>query len=126
MIDLKSKLVLSILAKECPDGSYKIIEIPDIIMAIPRRYRMDSDAVKNILVHLERQELVSVKYDDDDVFCLAVLPYGYEVLENERPKNFRKIKEKQPKINFLTVFLCFLASFLGSFLSSLICWLLLK
>lgn len=123
MIDTKSKLVLSILAKESSDGSYKIVEIPDIIMALPKRFRMDSDAVKHILTHLERQDIISVKYDDDDVFCLAVLPYGFEILENEKPISIKKIKEKPQKVGFLTIFLCFLSSLLGSGLAVLFCWL---
>ena len=123
MIDIKSKLVLSILAKECGDGSYKIIEIPDIIMALPKRFRMDSDAVKHILTHLERQDIISVKYDDDDVFCLAVLPYGFEILENEKPKFIKKNAEKPKKVGFLMLFLCFLSSLLGSGIAILFCWI---
>ena len=123
MIDTKPKLVLSILAKECADGSYKIVEIPDIIMALPKRFRMDSDAVKHILTHLERQDIISVKYDDDDVFCLAVLPYGFEILENEKPILPKKNKEKAQKSVFLTVCLCFFSSLFGSSLAILFCWL---
>ncbi len=123
MIDLKSKLVLSVLAKECTDGSYKIIEIPDIIMALPKRFRMDSEAVKHILTYLERQDMISVKYDDDDVFCLAVLPYGFEILETEKPKILKKRKEKQQNISFMTILLCFFASLIGSALAILFCWL---
>ena len=123
MIDAKSKLVLSILAKDCADGSYKIVEIPDIIMALPKHFRMDSDAVKHILTHLERQDIISVKYDDDDVFCLAVLPYGFEILENEKPRFIKKNAEKPKKAGFLTIFLCFLSSLLGSGIAILFCWL---
>lgn len=123
MIDTKSKLVLSILAKECGDGSYKIIEIPDIIMALPKHFRMDSDAVKNILTHLERQDIISVKYDEDDVFCLAVLPYGFEILENEKPKMIRKNAERPKNHSFLIILMSFLSSFFGSALAILFCWL---
>ncbi len=112
--------MLSILAKECGDGSYKIVELPDVIMALPKRYRMDSDAVKHIITHLERQDIISVKYDDDDVFCLAVLPYGFEILETEKPKKLKISKEKQPKINFWTIFLSFFAALIGSGLGILI------
>lgn len=123
MIDTKSKLVLSILAKESADGSYKIIEISDIIMALPKRYRMDSDAIKHILTHLERQDIISVKYDDDDVFCLAVLPYGFEILENEKPVLPKKVKEKSQIGMFLTIFLCFVSSLVGSAVAIFFCWI---
>lgn len=120
MIDTKSKLVLSILAKECGDGSYKIIEVSDIIMALPKHFRMDSEAVKHILTHLERQDIISIKYDDDDVFCLSILPYGFEVLENEKPRLTIKSKEKTWNINKQTVFLCFLSSLFASGLVAMV------
>ena len=86
MIDTKSKLILNILAKECGNGNYHIVEVADIIMSLPRHFRMDSEAVKHILTHLERQDIISIKYDDEGTYCVAVLPYGFEILETEKPK----------------------------------------
>ncbi len=122
MIDSKSKLVLKILAKECSGGSYKIVEVADIIMAMPKYLRADSENVKHILTYLERQGMISIKYDDDDVFCLAVLPYGLEVLE-ENPNK----KEKQTKnFNLLNIFLCFLAALFGTTLGIVICYFIIR
>ena len=70
MLDIKSKLVLKILVKECPNGSYNIVEAKDIISSLPNRYKVDSDGLDNILIYLERQEYISIKYDDDGVYCL--------------------------------------------------------
>ncbi len=126
MIDTKSKLVLTILAKECGDGGYKIIEIPDIIMALPRHFRMDSESIKHILTHLERQDIISIKYDDDDIYCLSVLPYGFEILENEKPKFIKKDKISRKNSNILLIFLCFFSSILGSSLGYLIIYFILK
>ncbi len=120
MIDTKSKLVLQILAKESGDGSYKIVEISDIIMALPRHFRLDSESVKHILTHLERQDIISIKYDDDGVYCLAVLPYGFEILENEKPILRKNETKTNKNFKFLWLFLFFLASFLGSAIGSLI------
>lgn len=83
MLDIKSKLVLKILQKECPGGSYNIVDAKDIISSMPSKFRVDSDGLDNILIYLERQEYISIKYDDDGVYCLCVLPFGNEVLENE-------------------------------------------
>ena len=91
MLDTKSKLVLKILAKESSGGSYKIFESSDIISLLPKRYRTDSEGIRHILTHLERQDLISIKYDDDDLYCLAVLPFGFEEIE-ESP--VMKVKEK--------------------------------
>ena len=82
MLDSKSRLVLKILAKESSGGSYKIFESSDIISALPKHYRTDSEGINHILTHLGRQDMIHIKYDDDDVYCLAVLPYGFEALEN--------------------------------------------
>lgn len=113
MIDAKSKLVLKILSKECGNG-YKIVEIPDIIMALPKRFRMDSENVKHILTHLERQDMISIKYDDDDIYCVSVLPFGYETLESEQTPQSKKSHSA-----FWSVLLCFLGSLVGGFLGAL-------
>ncbi len=126
MIDTKSKLVLSILAKEGKDGSYKIVEVSDIIMSLPKHYRMDSEAVKHILTHLERQDIISVKYDDDDVFCLAVLPYGFEILENEKPKKISRPKAKEKNLNTATIILSFISALFGTAVGIVICYFVLK
>lgn len=125
MIDTKSKLVLQILAKESGDGSYKIVEISDIIMALPRHFRLDSESVKHILTHLERQDIISIKYDDDGTYCIAVLPYGFEILESEKPK-YRNFSEPKKRPNWLNIFLIFLSSFIGAFLGIIIGFYLLK
>ncbi len=124
MLDTKSKLVLSILAKECKNGNYKIIEISDIIMQLPRHFRMEADAVKHTLLHLERLDAISIKYDDDGVYCLAVLPYGYEILESDKPRLIKASSNQ--KVNWLMVCLCFACSLLGTTLGIVICYFLLK
>ncbi len=90
MLDVKSKLVLKILIKECPYGSYNIIESKDIISALPSKYKVDMEGLENILIYLERQEYISIKYDDDGVYCLSVLPFGNELLEQDDKKREEK------------------------------------
>ena len=126
MIDIKTKLVLKILAQECRNGNYKIVEVSDIIMALPKRFRMDSDAIKHILEHLERQDFISIKYDDEDIYCLAVLPFGFEILENDSFSDLNRKKEKQKKFSMLTFILCFASALLGTTLGILICYLILR
>ncbi len=123
MIDTKSRLVLSILAKETGDGSYKIVEVADIIMALPKRFRMDSETIRHILTYLERQDIISIKYDEDDVFCLAILPYGFEILENEKPK---KLKTQKQKGNLLLLLLSFFSALLGTTLGIVLCYYIFK
>lgn len=120
MLDSKSMLVLKILASGSVGGSYKIFEAFDIISALPKHYRTDSEGIRHILTHLERQDMISIKYDDDDTYCLAVLPYGMETLENEKPNK----KEKQKTT--IIVILSFLCAFLGAILGVIITYYLIK
>ena len=123
MIDIKSKIVLTILAKEASNGGYKIFEIPDIIQSMPKHYRIDTDAVKHILSHLERQDIISIKYDDDDTYCIAVLPYGYEILENMGRKNE---KTQTDETLFKKCFYFFLSALFGGIIASILIFIILK
>ena len=120
MLDIKSKLVLKILLKECPGGAYKLVEAKDIISSLPSRYKVDYDGLENILVYLERQEFISIKYDDDGVFCLCVLPFGNEVLENEQNKKREKNSLFSFKNLLIFISISFLSSLLGCFLAQIL------
>ncbi len=124
MLDTKSRLVLSILYQEAKNGNYKIFELQDIIMSLPKRYRMETQTVRNILNHLERQDIISIKYDDEDKFCLCILPFGFEIIENEKPSKITyKEKKQSNSINYpLLSIICFLSSFLAV----LLCFFLFK
>lgn len=126
MMDTKTKLVLKILANECRDGNYKIVETSDIILSLPKHYRMDFEAIEHILAYLERQDIISIKYDDDGVYCLAVLPYGFEILESEKSNLIRKDKSKEQKINITTVILSFVSALIGTILGIIACYFIIK
>ena len=122
MLDLKSKLVLKILQKECPNGAYKIVEAKDIISSMPTRYRVDFDGLDNILIYLERQEYISIKYDDDGVYCLCLLPYGNEILETE---NYKKRSEAGAPRLWLLIVIIFCCCLASSLLSLLLAYILI-
>ena len=119
MLDIKSKLVLKILNKECPNGSFKVVDSGDIISSMPNKYKVDTEGLKHILIYLERQDCISIKYDDENIYCLAVLPYGYELCEND------KQKKKSPKKKISLCFL-FLIIFILTFIASLLANILAK
>lgn len=123
MIDTKSKIVLNILSREAKNGNYKIFDINDIIMEMPRHYRSNKETIKNILSHLERQDVISIKYDDEDTYCIAILPFGYELMETEKPKSFNMQKEKT---SFAKYFLFLLSSFIGGILGGFLVVLISK
>ena len=119
MLDSKSMLVLKILASESVGGSYKTFDASDLISALPKHYRTDSEGIRHILTHLERQDMISIKYDDDDTYCLAVLPYGMETLENEKPNKHEKRK------TVVIVILSFLCAFLGAILGVIVTYFII-
>lgn len=121
MLDIKSKLVLKILQKECPFGAYNLVEAKDIISAMPIKYRVDNDGLNNILIYLERAEYISIKYDDDGQYCLCVLPFGNEILEDTKEKSERK----SPRL-WLVFIIVMTASFVGCLLCQLVLQLILR
>lgn len=114
VLDIKTKLILKILIKECPSGRYKIVDGKDVISSLPQRYKTDLDGLDEILSFLERQEMISIKYDDDGLYCMSVLPLGYE--EGSKSLSKQKREEKSPHfwINLLvTSIVSMLSGILG-------------
>ena len=112
MLDVKSKLILKILQKECKNGSYKIVDKNDVISSLPLKYRCDFDELDHIMTFLERQDYISIKYDDENVYCLCILPLANELFEEN--------KNKKKKNNYLIPILSLILGFLGAFLGGLI------
>lgn len=113
MLDVKSKLVLKILNKECKGGGYKIIEKGDIISSMPAKVRCDIEELEHIMAYLERHDCINIKYDDDNVYCVALLPGVTEMLEEPKKEGL-----KVPLSFWFLIFtLVFLGGLLGSFLS---------
>ena len=115
MLDTKSTLILKILQKECKNGSYKIIDKNDIISSLPNKFRCNIDELDNITSYLERQDYISIKYDDDSVYCLCALPRINEINESSTKK-----EKISPLVFLFFFFLSILGSFIGSFLSRFI------
>lgn len=118
MLDIKSNLVLKILKKECHGQEYKIIEKTDIIYALPVKYRVSEEALDHIITYLERSECIHVKYDDENVYCLCILPYGEQINENDKAD--KKKKNKNITIIILTFISALLGGIIGSIISHLI------
>ena len=111
MLDTKCTLILKVLQKECKNGSYKILDKNDIISALPTRYRCDTEELDHIISYLERQDYISVKYDDDNIYCLCILPAINEISTPKKKKKGSK---------FILPLVVFILSFIGGFIGSLI------
>ena len=76
-----------------------MIDKSDIISAMPAKYRVDEENLDLIITYLERSECIHVKYDDENVYCLCVLPMGNQITEKEEKNK----KEKPAGFSFLQI-----------------------
>ena len=110
--------MLRLLAEICEDGSYKIIEKTELAKEINSR-AADFNALDQMVRFLKDSEMVDVKYTDETVFCLTLLPKGRVAVESMRPKS-REIIRIDKKTLLILFGGCFLASVIGSIVGALI------
>ena len=110
MLDNKTTKLLAQLVKICEGGGYKIIEKAEL--------SKDNAELGNIIQYLQDTNNIDVKYSDDKVFCLTVLPNGRAEIENTRKKvNRAKIANKTLMVMAIV---CFAAAFVGAFLGTIL------
>lgn len=111
--------MLANLLRICADGSYKIIEIRELEKAMLPRYGTDAHGVGQIITFLASNELIDVKYNDENVYCIAVLPKAriYEENRQQERKQQKPIKWWMYALFFGG---CFAAAFLGAFVTRFI------
>lgn len=118
MLDKRSKALLRFINEECKEGTYKVIEVDDILRCMPKKFKMDQDGIAQIMNYLSNLDYISVKYKDGVVYCVSPLPRGRKVFEIEEDEK-RTNKLKKIKCFFLVSFIC-LAAFGGMLLASYI------
>ena len=108
MLDKRSEALLQIINAECKEGSYKVLEVDDLIRSMPKKFKIDSDGILQLIGYLKKGEYVSVKYTDSEVVCISPLPRGRRIFEVEE-ENKKQKKRKKIKILFLIVLIVALA-----------------
>jgi hypothetical protein len=103
MLDRRSESLLRIINKECNEGSYKVIEVDDLIRGMPNKFKSDSDTINQTMDYLKSGEYVSVKYSDNEVYCVSPLPRGRRIFEVEQEEK-RVSKKKKIKLFILSFF----------------------
>ena len=86
MWDKRTEIILMAINKECQSGSFQVIEVGDLIAALPKKYLPDQNLVTQCVNALAREGYIEVKYHDSEVFCLCPLPKGRMVYENKQEK----------------------------------------
>ena len=122
MLDRRSQELLRIINIECNEGSYKVLEIDDLIRQMPKKFKVDFDTINQLVNYLKIGEYISLKYSDKEVICVSPLPRGRRVfeIENEDKKNKKKNTIKKFFLMFFYLILIFAVSFAASYLSTYI------
>lgn len=114
MIDKRTVRLLSVLAKFCADGSYKIIEKTELT-----RYGKSQTDLDQMIQFLVDSAQIDVKYSDDVQYCLTVLPKGRVTIE----ETHGKASGKDPiaaKSMFWLWGGCFIAAMFGAIVGTII------
>ncbi len=119
VLDKRSEELLRIINKECKEGSYKVIEIDDLMRLMPKKYKVDTDTINQLVGYLKTGEYISLKYSDHEVFCISPLPRGRRVfeVEQEEKKNSKKFKFRSILLFGFYLILIFGASLGAAYLS---------
>ncbi len=113
MLDKQTNILLNYFNESSQDGAYKVLEKNEMINSFPKKYKVDDDSLKSMIEHLEERNYINVKYSDDKVYCLAVLPKGR--LFKEKMLELKKEQAKYNKLIITTMSLSCVAAFVGAF-----------
>jgi hypothetical protein len=119
MLDKRTVKLLENLIKICGDGSYKIIEIEDLIKGMAPRYKLDAEAIAQIISFLSDAGMIDIKYSDDKVHCVAVLPKG-RVFEESQGSSSPHAVASNRKLAILTVIAAFAGALVGAFIGTVL------
>ena len=118
MLDVRSKIILKYLVNECNEGSYRVIEIKELINCLPKKYKPDNNIVIQCMQYLEKGNYISIKYKDNNMYCTSPLPFARQILENE--SNEKQKTKKYIKMGSMLYILVFVFAFLGAFMAILV------
>lgn len=118
MLDYRSKTILVYLVNECSEGSYRVVETKELIATLPKKIKADNSVVEQCMKYLEKGNYISIKYKDNNMYCVSPLPFARQLLENER--NQRLKAKKFITMGSMLYILIFIFAFLGSFLAILV------
>ena len=80
MLDVRSMAILKYIASECTEGSYRVIEVKDLVNAFPKKFKADSSTLGHIMQYLEKGNYISIKYKDAKMYCVSTLPFARQML----------------------------------------------
>ena len=118
MLDLRSKAILKYLVGECNEGSYRVVEIKELINCLPKKFKADNLVVSQCMQYLEKGNYISIKYKDNSMYCVSPLPFARQMLESEESE--KQKAKKYIKMGSMLYILVFIFAFLGSFMAIIV------
>ena len=118
MLDIRTKTILKYLTSECTEGSFRVIEVSDLMACLPKKFKPDNALVAQCMEYLEKGNYISIKYKDNSMYCVSPLPFARQILESE--SNERQKVRKFVKMGSMLYILIFVFAFLGSFMAILV------
>ncbi len=120
MLNQKNALTLKVLNLICDDETYKVVDVDTILSKFPSKHKGGKSDLIQCLEFLNGGGFIDIKYEENDTYCLTVLPKGRMILEESLFES-----NTLSKFSKLLIFTS-LSSGLMAFLGALIAVLILK
>lgn len=112
MLDKKTQTLLKTINRQCKDDSYKVIDKSEFLKVYKKKNKVNEQVLSNMIKSLQKSEFISVKYSDEQVYCLAVNTKGRNYFDSEYKHNKEILKLR--KMFFYYVILAGISAFLGT------------
>lgn len=116
VLDNLSNIILKKVNSISKEG-YRIITTEEVIKSLPKNIKLDKAGIFSTINYLEENNYISVKFSEDDAYCVSPLPKGRMAIEEaERIRNEKKTLNRY-LMYFVFAALC--GGFFGGVLSKL-------
>ncbi|MGN1234452.1 MAG: hypothetical protein ACI4U2_00535 [Christensenellaceae bacterium] len=116
MSEKTTGILLEAIQYYCKDGGYRIVEEGELLDYFPDRYLIGADELHAKLKRLEECGYIDVRYSDEKLCCLCLLPEGKLVLDHiHREETERSVGGK----NFSWL-LCFVGGLVGGIIGGFV------
>ncbi|MBE7086884.1 MAG: hypothetical protein E7369_01110 [Clostridiales bacterium] len=81
MLDNKCMTLLRYINSNCPNGGYGVLEVKEILTAMPKKCGIDENGLRECLSTLSRGDCINLKYQDQEEVCLSTSVKGRSLCE---------------------------------------------
>jgi hypothetical protein len=89
--------ILNIIYDYCPDDSFKILDVNDILLAMPEGAILSPERLFKIIDELAIDESITLKYRDEDEICVALPAKGKRMVKREREMRAKLEAERKAR-----------------------------